>query len=188
MSTPVHIQWIFSISVLKCHNSERDIHRPDWSKHKAGGRHPACIFPCAYSQQTSVLARFKLIFSLYFIKKQRACIIKALLRNSGGVQLLFRACICRSRLTWTRSGSLARCPLLVTGELRLSCCLRGYHFSSNIPGETTSSLVNENKWSCPIFSGSLILSLSLSVIISLSYTLMLITFWEREQACLTFYQ
>lgn len=182
MSTPAHIQWIFCISILKCYNSVKDIHRPDWSKHKAGGRQDACTFLCACSQQTSVMARFKLIFSLYFIKKERACIIKVLLRNAGGVQLLFRAWICRSRLTWTRSGSLARCPTLVTGELRLSCCPLGYHFPSNIPGETTSSLVNEDKWSCPIFSVSLFLSL----ILSLSYTLLLIVFWE--QACLTFYQ
>lgn len=162
MSTPVHIQWIFSIFVLKCHNSERDVHRPDWSKHRAGGRHHACSFPCAYSQQSSAMARFKLIFSLYFIKKQRACIIRVLFRNAGGVQLLLRAWICRLIRAWTRDGSLARCPLLVTGDLRCSCCLWGYHFPSNAPGEPISSSVNENKLSCPIFSGSLFLSFSLS--------------------------
>lgn len=169
MSTPVHIQWIFSISVLKCHNSERDIHRPDWSKQggraKAGGRHHACSFPCAYSQQTLVMARFKLIFSLHFKKKQRACIIGGLFRSAGGVQLLLRAWIRRSQL----GGEMAAWPLWVTGDLRLSCCLWGYHFAVIPQGAS----VNENKLSCPIFSGSLFLSFS--------HTLLLITFWEQSR-------
>lgn len=146
-----------------------------WTK----ARCTAHAFPCAYSQQTSAMVRLKLVFSLFFIRKERTYIIKIYwkkcvvrvkkscikkvrqtfhLRNAGGVQGIDMQSQAYLDKKW-----LVRYPTLVAGKLRLSCWLQGYYFAIDkppvLPGENASPSVNEHKLSCLIFSRFLSFSL-----------------------------